>query len=199
MPGHRVVITPGQLRGGTVTRREIERLQDLHDLLISLHQQTLAAGTNRSITGETSGHQRGEHRPSPGRQMAAYAEFGLAAVSTRTVARTDDRHVLAHQPRQVDLVRPTRPPAPARRRRSDSGRRTRHSPRTRHGTIASRGCSLDLTPMFPQQEHPPRSGGTRGLIHHDATRQHRWRDCASNGVTECFVRGYQMSASGRRT
>jgi hypothetical protein len=25
------------------------------------------------------------------------------------------------------------------------------------------------------------------------------RDCAANGVTECFVRGYQMSASGRRT
>jgi len=29
---------------GAVTPREVERLQDLHDLLVSLHRQTLAAG-----------------------------------------------------------------------------------------------------------------------------------------------------------
>jgi hypothetical protein len=41
-----VVITPGQLAGGAVTPREIERLKDLHDLLVSLHRQTLATASN---------------------------------------------------------------------------------------------------------------------------------------------------------
>jgi hypothetical protein len=66
IPGHGVVVTPRQLAGGAVTAREIERLQDLHNLLVSLHRQTIPTGLLLSITGEISGRQRGEHRPSPG-------------------------------------------------------------------------------------------------------------------------------------
>jgi hypothetical protein len=41
--GHRMAITPGQLRRGAATSGEVVRLYNLYDLLAPLHRQTLAA------------------------------------------------------------------------------------------------------------------------------------------------------------
>jgi hypothetical protein len=67
IPGHGVVVTPGQLGRRAVTPGEVVRLQNLHDLLAPLHRQTIAAGLLLWITGEISGRQRGDRWPSPGR------------------------------------------------------------------------------------------------------------------------------------
>jgi hypothetical protein len=67
IPGHGVVVTPGQLRRRPVTPGEVVRLQNLHDLLAPLHRQTITRRHLLWITGEISGRQRGDRWPSPGR------------------------------------------------------------------------------------------------------------------------------------
>ena len=62
IPGHRVVVTPGQLGRRPVTAREVVRLQNLHDLLAPLHRPT--------ISTVTSLDHRGDIWPSTGRSLA---------------------------------------------------------------------------------------------------------------------------------
>jgi hypothetical protein len=47
-----VVITPSQLGRGATTTREVVHLQNLHDLLVPLHRQTISTNLPLWITGE---------------------------------------------------------------------------------------------------------------------------------------------------
>src|SRR5439155_14032868 len=66
IPGHRVVITPSQLRRSAVTAREGIRLENLHDLPALLHRRILINRHPNVITGEIPGRQRGDRWPPPG-------------------------------------------------------------------------------------------------------------------------------------
>ena len=85
IPDHAVIARFRQIH------EQVERLQNRHDLLPPLHRKTLAAGHLLWITGEISGCQQGDHWPSPGRRMAAYGEFGLAAINPASLTARD-RH-----------------------------------------------------------------------------------------------------------
>jgi hypothetical protein len=66
----------GQLGRRTITAREVERLQNLHDLLAPFHRQTLAAGLLLWITGRhlaasgaIAGHHLNRHDEGTGRAL----------------------------------------------------------------------------------------------------------------------------------
>src|SRR3546814_15608595 len=79
IPGHRVVITPSQLRRRPITTREVVRLQNFHDLPARFHPPSVAGTESDSQQAGNYLAVRGEKPwPQNAPSMAARGELTMA-------------------------------------------------------------------------------------------------------------------------